>query len=408
MQNIISKLIEKNDTKIVFCVLDGVGGLPLNGKTELEAAKTPNLDELVNSSSVGLHTPVARGITPGSGAAHLGLFGYDPLIYEIGRGVLEALGLGIELGPNDLAIRGNFSTVKYDEEGTPIVTDRRAGRIPTEENKRIIDKLSEKINDIDGVKVTLYSGLEHRFVVILTFPEYLKEGSDLIPDTDPQKEGVSPIIPTGKNEKSEKVADVIRKFVDKTAKILKDEASANYPLLRGISIYPHLASYEKAYGLKASCIATYPMYKGVAKLVGMNVLNVDENSILSEIDTLKKEFKNYDFFFLHVKKTDSYGEDGNFDAKVGVIEEFDKFVPEILKLDPDVFIVTGDHSTPATMKAHSWHPVPILINSKYYRGTKLNGFYESECNKGDLGIIKSIEIMPLLLAHSGRLAKYGA
>lgn len=407
MQKIISKLIEKNDTKIVFCVLDGVGGLPLNGKTELEAANTPNLDELCSSSSVGLHTPVASGITPGSGAAHLGLFGYDPLTYEIGRGVLEALGLGIEIGPNDLAIRGNFSTVKYEGD-TPIVTDRRAGRIPTEENKRIVEKLSDEIKKIDGVKVTIYSGLEHRFVVVLTFSERLKEGSDLISDTDPQKEGVSPIIPKGENKDSQKVAEVVKKFVDMSAEMLKDETSANYPLLRGISIYPHLSSYEEAYGLKASCIATYPMYKGVAKLVGMDVLEVSENSIASEIETLKKEFDNYDFFYLHVKKTDSYGEDGNFDAKAGIIEEFDKLMPEILKLDPDVFVVTGDHSTPATMKAHSWHPVPILINSKYYRGTKLKGFYESECNKGDLGIIKSIEIMPLLLAHSGRLAKYGA
>lgn len=407
MQEVISKLIEKNDKKIVLCVLDGVGGLPLNGKTELEAANTPNLDELCNSSSVGLHTPVARGITPGSGAAHLGLFGYDPLTYEIGRGVLEALGLGIELGPNDLAIRGNFATVKYGDD-TPIVTDRRAGRIATEENERIIGKLSDQINEIDGVKVTLYSGLEHRFVVILTFPERLKEGSDLISDTDPQKVGESPIITKGENKDSQKVAEIIKKFVDKTGEILRDEVNANYTLLRGISIYPHLASYDEAYGLRASCIATYPMYKGVAKLVGMDVLDVSENSIASEIDTLKNEFDNYDFFYIHVKKTDSYGEDGNFEAKAGVIEEFDKLVPEILKLDPDVFVVTGDHSTPSTMKAHSWHPVPILINSKYYRGTKLKGFYESECNKGDLGIIKAIEIMPLLLAHSGRLAKYGA
>ncbi|MGH7884385.1 MAG: 2,3-bisphosphoglycerate-independent phosphoglycerate mutase, partial [Thermodesulfobacteriota bacterium] len=308
MQEIISKLVQKNSTKIVFCVLDGLGGLPLNDKTELQAANTPNLDELVNSSSVGLHTPVAAGITPGSGAAHLGLFGYNPLNYEIGRGVLEALGLGIKMGPRDIAIRGNFATVKY-EGNNPIITDRRAGRIPTEENIRIINMLSENISDIEGVHVTLYSGLEHRFVVIFTFPEILKENSGLIHDTDPQKEGVAPIVPRGENDESEKVADIINKFVIRSSEILKDETSANYPLLRGISVYPHLSTYEQVYGLKAGCIATYPMYKGVSKLVGMDVLEVRENSIKSEIETLKKNFGIYDFFYIHIKKTDSYGED---------------------------------------------------------------------------------------------------
>lgn len=407
MQEIISSLIKENDTKIVLCVLDGLGGLPLNGKTELEAASTPNLDKLVSNSSAGLHTPVGVGITPGSGAAHLGLFGYDPVKYQIGRGVLEALGLGIQLGPKDIAVRGNFSTVKY-KGNTPIVTDRRAGRISTEENRRIINKLSGKLDSIENAKVTLYSGLEHRFVVVFTFPEILEEESDCISDTDPQKEGVSPIVPSGDNELSRKVARVLNGFVEQSSQILKDENHANYPLLRGISLYPNLIPYSEVYGLRACCIATYPMYKGVSKLVGMDILEVSGNSIKSELDTLKNNFDKYDFFFIHIKKTDSYGEDGNFEGKVGVIEEFDSLVPQILELKPDVFSVTGDHSTPAIMKSHSWHPVPILINSRYHRAVNLDGFYESECNKGDLGIIKSVEIMPLLLAHSDRLSKYGA
>jgi len=407
MQDLIKKLINKNGTKIVLCVLDGVGGLPVDGKTELEAADTPNLDSIAKKASCGLHVPVARGITPGSGAAHLGLFGYDPLVYEIGRGVLEALGLGVELGPNDLAIRGNFATVDY-KDGVPIVKDRRAGRIPTEENKRIIQKLSDNIDKIDGVKAGFYAGMEHRFVLKLTFPGRIPEGGDMINDTDPQETGKEPLKPMGENKSSQKVAKVLDKCINEIAKVIKDEEKANYVLLRGISVYPHLDSYEEAYGLRAGCIATYPMYRGVSKLVGMEVLEVKDNSIASEVETLKREIKNYNFIFMHIKKTDSYGEDGDFEAKAGVIEEFDSLVPEIIDLNPDVFVVTGDHSTPSTMKMHSWHPVPILIRSKYPRLSDINGFGETECNKGSLGIIRSTEIMPLLLAHSDRLKKYGA
>ena len=407
MQKLVKKLINKNNKKIVLCVLDGLGGLPRDGKTELESASTPNMDRLADNSSCGIHLPIARGITPGSGAAHLGLFGYDPLQYEIGRGVLEALGLGIDLGPNDLAIRGNFATVEY-KDGKPIVTDRRAGRIPTEENKRIIDKLSANIDSIDGVKASFYSGVEHRFVLKLTFPGKIKDGGDRINDTDPQETGKMPLSASGENKQSQKVADVLNKFIENIAEVIKNEQKANYTLLRGISVYPHLDSYEEAYGLKAGCIATYPMYRGVAKLVGMDVLEVENNSIESEVESLKREFENYDFIYFHVKKTDSYGEDGDFDSKVGVIEEFDALVPEIMSLNPDVFVITGDHSTPSIMKAHSWHPVPILINSAYPRHGSGSGFGENTCNSGSLGIIKSIEIMPLVLAHADRLKKFGA
>lgn len=407
MQELIKKLINKNNKKIVLCVLDGLGGLSKDGKTELEAANTPNMDGIANVSSCGAHIPVARGITPGSGAAHLGLFGYDPLKHEIGRGVLEALGLGIELGPKDLAIRGNFATVKYEGQ-KPIVSDRRAGRIPTEENKRIIEKMSQNIGNIEGVKASFYPGMEHRFVLKLTFPEQIPHGGDNINDTDPQETGKSPLLAKGVNQQSEKVAEILNKFIDNIAEVLKDEDKANYTLLRGISVYPHLDTYEEAYGLKAACIATYPMYRGVAKLVGMDVLEVEENSVKSEIDTLKRELKNYDFIYLHVKKTDSYGEDGNFDGKKTVIEEFDSLVPEIMSLNPDVFVVTGDHSTPSIMKAHSWHPVPLMINSKYPRAGSGKGFGEDSCNLGSLGIIKAVEIMPLLLAHSDKLKKFGA
>ena len=407
MQEVIKKLIQKNDTKIVFVVLDGVGGLPKDGMTELEAANTPNLDALAQNSACGQHLPVAYGITPGSGAAHLGLFGYDPLKYEIGRGVLEALGLGLYLTPNDLAIRGNFATVEYEGD-TPIITDRRAGRIPTQENIRIVSRITEKIKEIDGVKVNMTSGMEHRSAIVLSFPEPIGEGGDSTHDTDPQLEGKSPIIATGDNREAEKVAKVIAKFVDQVAEIIRDEERANYLLLRGIATHPNLASYSEAYGLNAACIATYPMYRGVAKLVGMEVLEVEDYSIKAEIDTLKRDFDKHDFFYFHVKKTDSYGEDGNFQGKVGVIEEFDSFVPDILELNPDVIVVTGDHSTPASMKAHSWHPVPILINAKNVRAEGAQGFGESDCLKGELGTFRAADLMTLVLAHAGRLQKYGA
>ncbi len=407
MQEVIKKILQKNDTKIVFCVLDGLGGLTKDGKTELETASTPNLDALAGAGATGLHMPVAVGITPGSGAAHLGLFGYDPLKYEIGRGVLEALGLGLVVGPNDIAIRGNFATVKYEGD-TPIVTDRRAGRIPTQENIRIVRRITEKIKEIDGVKVNVTSGMEHRVAVILTFPGPVPKGGDDIDDTDPQLEGKSPVRPQGNNPEAGKGATVVAKFVAEAAKVIRDEERANYMLLRGFAVHPNLTPYSEAYGLDAACIATYPMYRGVAKLVGMEVLEVEDMTIKSEVETLKRDFDKHDFFFLHVKKTDSYGEDGNFDAKAGVIEEFDSLVPEIMALKPDVLVVTGDHSTPARMKAHSWHPVPILISSKYTQGGGEGGFGEGACRAGELGTFRAADLMTLVLAHSGRLQKYGA
>ena len=407
MQDLVTKLVEKNSSKIVLCVLDGLGGLPVRGKTELEAARTPNLDRISSGASLGLHVPVKRGITPGSGAAHLALFGYDPVRNEIGRGVLEALGLGIELGPSDMAVRGNFATVRYDI-AAPIVTDRRAGRISTEENRRIISRISSAVSEICGVKVSFYPGLEHRFVVVFSFLAQISESDALVCDTDPQAEGKAPVIPQGENGGSKKTAEIAGELIDRACEVIRDEPAANYMLLRGFSVRPDLPTFDRAYGLRAGCVAAYPMYRGVSKLLGMDVLEVSGDSIGDEIQTLSANFEDYDFFYLHVKKTDSYGEDGDFGAKAGVIEEFDSLLPEITRLGVDVLAVTGDHSTPAAMKSHSWHPVPLMISSKYCRGRGVEGFSESCCLSGDLGIIKATEIMPLLLAHAGRLRKFGA
>ncbi len=407
MQEIMKELLQPNGSKIILCVLDGLGGLPINGKTELEAASTPYLDHLAGRSACGLHVPVATGITPGSGPSHLGLFGYDPLKYEIGRGVLEALGLGLELSQNDLAIRGNFATVRYEGD-KPIIMDRRAGRIPTEENKRITKEIRKKVKAIDQVKVSITSGMEHRFVLVLTFPEPLLAGSDDISDTDPQKEGLSPLRPFARRKEADRVVSVVDSLIDKINHVIKDEAAANHILLRGFSVYPKLPTFSEAYGLKAAAIAVYPMYRGVARLVGLKNLEVKDSTIDGEIETLRRHFDEFDFFYFHIKKTDSYGEDGNFDGKVKVIEDFDSHVPDIISLEPDVFVVTGDHSTPAIMKSHSWHPVPFLLYSSKNRGAYVSGFSERECLKGELGIFRAIEAMPLILSNAGRLQKYGA
>jgi 2,3-bisphosphoglycerate-independent phosphoglycerate mutase len=406
--DILKSLLKKSESKILLIVLDGIGDLPLkNGKTPLEAAKTPNLDFLAKKSALGLHIPVDYGITPGSGPGHLGIFGYDPLKINIGRGVLEALGIGIELRETDVAIRGNFATVKY-ENGVPIVVDRRAGRIPTEENKRLINYLSSHVSKIEDAQVILQSGREHRFVVVFRFPYKVSSEVETINDTDPQVSGKPPLKPEGKGEIAERVSRIAETFSQKVAELLKNELKANYALLRGFSVRPDLETFEEKFGLKACCIATYPMYRGLASLVGMKIIDFEGETIKDEIETLKREWQNFDFFFLHIKKTDSAGEDGNFELKTKIIEEFDSLLPEILALNPSVFCITGDHSTPCVLKAHSWHPVPVLIYSPYVLGETSERFTEREALKGELGIFYAYKLIPLLLAHAGKLKKYGA
>lgn len=402
MQKLIKPLIQKNDSKILLIVLDGLGGLPVSGKTELETADTPNLDALAFESACGLHVPVAYGITPGSGPGHLGIFGYDPLEYQIGRGILEALGLGLEVKRTDVALRCNYATIKDG-----VITDRRAGRIPTEQNKKLTEKLQKQLKTIDGVELIFAPGMEHRFAVLMRFPEPLKPGAAMINDTDPQKEEKPPLKVTALSKNAGAVAHVAEKLISSSHEILKDQERANYILTRGFSSMPHLPAFQEAFGLKALAIATYPMYRGLARLVGMDAPAI-EGSVEDEIRFLKKRFNEYDFFFFHVKKIDSYGEDGNFEGKVARIAEFDKLLPEILSLKPDVLVITGDHSTPSVLKAHSWHPVPVLIKSPYVLGGLCPSFSERQCVKGELGIFTSLQIMPLALANAGRLKKFGA
>jgi 2,3-bisphosphoglycerate-independent phosphoglycerate mutase len=402
MQKLIKDLIQKNNTKILLIVLDGLGGLPLEGRTELEFSNKPNLDSLAVQSACGLHIPVALGITPGSGPGHFSLFGYDPVEWQIGRGVLEALGLGIELKKTDVAVRANYATIKDG-----IIQDRRAGRIPTEENKKITEGLQKKIRKIDDAEIILAPGMEHRFAIVLRFPKPLPLGSASIKDTDPQKEGSPPIRVTPETPQAKRVSKVVDKLISLITETIKKQEKANFILLRGFSQVPDIPHFEDVYGLKALCIATYPMYRGLAKLVGMNAPAIS-GEIKEEIDFLKKNYKDYDFVFLHVKKIDSYGEDGNFKGKSLKIEEFDKVLPEILSLNPDVLIITGDHSTPSVLKSHSWHPVPVLLKSPYVLGNTCKAFTERECIKGELGIFPTVHLMPLALANATRLKKFGA
>ncbi|HOO47447.1 MAG TPA: 2,3-bisphosphoglycerate-independent phosphoglycerate mutase, partial [Deltaproteobacteria bacterium] len=349
-------------------------------------------------SILGLSTSVAPGITPGSGPGHLSLFGYDPLEHQIGRGVLEALGIGMSLNPRSLAARGNFCSLDPD---IGVITDRRAGRIPTEKCAALVEKLSAIT--LEGVDVIVRPVKDYRFALVLEADGL--EGA--LTETDPQRTGLKPLPVEALNEGSKKSADFLNQWLEKAFAILKDERPANGCTLRGIAKDPGLPSYADVYGLNACAIATYPMYKGISRLVGMEVLDAGD-TIASEVETLKANWNRFDFFFFHVKKTDSAGEDGDFDAKVKVIEETDTFIPQILELNPDVLIITGDHSTPSALKSHSWHELPILFYAKNIRRDTVASFGEVACMQGGLGHIRHTDIMPLALAHADRLTKYGA
>ncbi len=399
IQELVRGLVVKNDSKIVMFVADGLGGLPVEpgGPTELEAAKTPNLDALARRGVQGSMTMIAPGITPGSGPGHLGLFGYDPVRCLIGRGALEATGVGFKLGPHDVAVRCNFCTL--DAAGN--IADRRAGRIASEESAPLALKLRQV--KIPRVEVFVEPVKEHRFVVV-----FRGEGlGGNVADTDPQRTGVPPLDPVAHDTHSQRTAEVAKQFIAAARKLLADQPKANGLTMRGFSAAPHLPSYQELYGLRAAAIAVYPMYKGLAQLAGMEVVGKPA-TLQEEIDVLEKAWHDYDFFFVHFKYTDSRGEDGNFPEKVKMIEKFDAVVPRIMALRPTVLVVTGDHSTPAALKAHSWHPVPTLLVADACRPDGCQSYGERAALGGGLGQFRAIYLMPLALAHAGRLAKFGA
>lgn len=388
--------------KILLLVMDGLGGLPLvpGGKTELETANTPNMDRLAREGSTGLSIPIARGVAPGSGPAHLALFGYDPLVYDIGRGVLEAIGIGLDVDQGDIAIRGNFCTV--NDEG--LITDRRAGRIPTEEGEKRVELL--KSIQLDGVQTQVRAGEGYRFALVM-------RGEGLNPsvaDTDPQIVGVPPLPAQPLIPEAERTAELANQWIAAARERLRGHEPANMLTLRGFATDPNLPKFKDVYKLKAACVATYPMYKGVSKLCGMTVIDTDpHDTIRDEFEKVAEIWNDYDFVYCHVKYTDSRGEDGNFDAKAAIIEDVDKDLPILLDLNPDVIIITGDHSTPATYRAHSWHPVPTLL---WAPGThmpdEVESFGERACIRGGLGQFPATDVLPLALAHAKRLGKFGA
>lgn len=396
----LKKLIQPADTKIVMLIMDGLGGLPKEpgGKTELETAHTPHMDALAARSALGFSSPAGAGIAVGSGPGHLAIFGFDPIEHEIGRGALEALGVDIDLGAEDIAARGNFC--KVDANG--ILTDRRAGRLATPEAFR----LSKMLNSIaiDGVQIQVEPIKEHRFALVM-------RGEGLaakISDTDPLVEGVAPRQAVALDQASEKAARLVNTYIQKARETLRFEEPANMVLLRGFDKLPVLPQYGELFKLRAASIAVNGMYKGVSRLVGMQVLPVDGVTIEDEFSTLEMFWEQFDFFYLHIKQTDTHGEDGDFDRKVKEIERVDAQIPRMLNLQPDVVLITGDHSSPAILRSHSWHPVPALLYGKYVREDGIAEFGERACARGSLGVLPATDFLPLLLANAGRVAKYGA
>ncbi|MGA2586774.1 MAG: 2,3-bisphosphoglycerate-independent phosphoglycerate mutase [Candidatus Aminicenantales bacterium] len=397
-EEIAKELTIPTETKIVLLVIDGLGGLPVQGRTELETAQTRNLDRLALQGCCGLTDPVFMGITPGSGPAHLALFGYDPIRHQLGRGIFEALGSDVEVKEGDLVARGNFATLKNG-----LIVDRRAGRIPTSECERLCGILNRAMAGQKDPEITLYAGKEHRFVV-----RFRASGlADALVDADPQKDGQPPVPAIPLAPSSAKAADLVNRFMDDLVKILKDEPVANAALLRGFSVQPSIPRMQELYKLNPAAIANYPMYKGLAKLIGMTTYKVGPETA-ELFAALEAHYADHDFFYIHFKKTDAAGEDGRFEAKVRAIEEIDAFIPRLEALKPDVLVVTSDHSTPALMKGHSFHPNPFLLVAPTALPDGIGVFTERECAHGLLGRFRSILAMPLMLAHAGKLKKFGA
>ncbi|MCH8280270.1 MAG: 2,3-bisphosphoglycerate-independent phosphoglycerate mutase [Chloroflexi bacterium] len=385
-------------SKIVMLVVDGLGGMahPNSGLSELETARIPNLDALARESACGLTTPVLPGITPGSGPGHLALFGYDPLKHMIGRGALEALGIDVELRPGDVAARGNFCTV--DSNG--LLVDRRAGRIPTNESAPLCERLGQI--ELEGVQLDVFPVQDYRFVLRLRGDSL----SELVSETDPQITGVAPLPAQPLSPEAVGTAQVVNRFLDQAKQLLAEEERANMVMLRGFAQLPDLPAMGKVYRLDPVAIAAYPMYRGLATVAGMEVIPTG-HTFADEVETLQRHFNDHDFFFIHYKPADAAGEDGDFDAKVQRLEELDPFIPQIKELEPDVLLVVGDHATPAVLAAHSWHPVPFLLNSKLTAGEGIDAFNERTCAMGSIGRIQATQVMLLALAHAGKLNKFG-
>ena len=396
----LSDIVQPTGSKIIMLVVDGLGGLahPESGRSELEEAQTPNLDRLAETSSCGLTIPVLPGVSPGSGPGHLALFGYDPVKYLMGRGVLEALGIGLTLGEGEIAARGNFCTI--DEQG--LLTDRRAGRISTEESAPLAEML-DRI-EVDGAQVSVYPVEGYRFALVLKGDGL----SDRVTETDPQRTGVAPLgsQPLADDAPSQRTAQVVNQFIAAAAEVLQGRDRANMVMLRGFSLLPDLPSFGGGFQLNPAAIAAYPMYRGLAGVIGMKIIPTGR-TFDDEVQTLREHYDEHDFFYIHYKPADAAGEDGDFAAKVRALESLDQSLPPLLEMAPEVVVVAGDHATPAIWAAHSWHPVPVLINSQWTRGTGSRAFNERECAAGALGTFYAKHLMFQALSHAGKLVKFG-
>ncbi len=398
--NMISSLAKANDKRIVLLVMDGVGDCDNDGKgTALQIANTPNLDDLAERSALGLLKPVATGVTPGSGPGHLGLFGYDPVVYKVGRGVLSALGIEFPLTKRDVAARLNFCTI--DAEGN--VTDRRAGRIGDDENRRVLEKIRSKLSNPPGVEVLFETVAEHRALMVLRGDGL----TDDVGETDPQATGVPPLSPAEPPHDRSDTARLVAGIIEQVREILSDEPQANMILARGFAKFPDWPMFGDRWQVRPCAVAGYPMYRGVARLVGMEVVSQPTTAADICAETVNA-LESHTFVFSHFKYTDKTGEDGDLSAKVQRIEEMDAALPALLDADPDVLLITGDHSTPPSLKAHSWHPVPVLMKAPHLRGGDGGPFDEVACLAGQIGTIPSKELIPLALAHAGKLEKFGA
>ncbi len=396
---LLRSLATPNQTKVLLCVVDGLGGTadPETRRTELQTASIPNLDRMASESVCGLSIPVSYGVTPGSGPGHLALFGYDPLRFEVGRGVLEALGIDFDLQPIDVAARGNFCTL--DAGG--LISDRRAGRIPTDEMSKVCDILKDI--KLPGVEVIIEPVREHRFVLVLRGQVL----DDHLTQTDPEREGVAPPPVQPTRPEAQSTADLVNRFIAEAHERIKDQPRANGILLRGFAKHPDFPPMPQVTSMRAGAFAVYPMYRGLAKLVGMDVAPGGGTQV-SQLEAMRSRWDEFDFHFYHFKKADAAGEDGNFRAKVEALEEFDSLVPDLRALDADVMMVAGDHSTPAQHAAHSWHPVPFMLWSRHEVGDDVDEFNEVACRRGSLGIFPAKEVLSLAMANAGRLMKFGA
>ena len=413
--NRMKDLVFDNDSKILFWVFDGIGGLPHpeTNKTELETADIPAIDTFARMSSCGGLVPFGPGVTPGSGPGHLSIFGYPLDEFDLPRGVLEVLGADgayldgewvgrIDPRPTDLTMRGNFASLEI-RGGQKVVSDRRANRIATEESRRVCELLSNELQ-VEGYEVYVFPGKEHRFALLI-------RGAGLcggLTDSDPQKSGIAPKEVEALVPEAEDAAKVANRVIKKATELLVDEPEANTVLLRGIGCAPDIPSLEELYGIKAAAIATYPMYKGIARLLGMDILEVGSMKHEDEVKTLEEHFDDYDFFYLHIKETDSVAHKGDFDAKVEIFESCDPIFDRALELDFDVVALTGDHCTPSVLSDHSWHPIPTALWSETVLSGGVEFFDERQVRQGTMGIIESRDLMPLALAEAGRFNKFGA